>query len=140
MAKHSIGDALGRVNYRSFASAIDAGGLRLTFTMDMGCVYLPCRSAVGTLVLLVFGSVLTRAAWRAAFTPVGLETAPSSAGVGFGFTPAVVLAPLTAAEEAVADKAVGTISEFILTRKVLVRPAFEDHEANQVSACHSLIQ
>ena len=32
----------------------------------------------------------------------------------------MVLAPLTAAEEAVADKAVGTISEFILTRKVLV--------------------
>lgn len=66
-----------------------------------------------------------------AFTQVGLETAPSTA-IANAFKPPSPASQLSDAEEAVAARSLAAIAEYILTRKVLVRPAFEDHEANQV--------
>ena len=113
VAKHSHGDALGRVNYKSFAEAIDSGTR-------------PTGGRTGA-----EGRTNSVSSSPAAFTQVGLETAPSTA-IASVFRPSVPSSQLTQAEEAAAAKSLAAIAEYILTRKVLVRPAFEDHEANQV--------
>jgi hypothetical protein len=53
--------------------------------------------------------------------------------IASSFVPAAPVAELSTGEEEQATAILAKVRSYVLTRKVLVRPAFEDHEANQNS-------